>query len=85
MGRGGLRPRGPAPRLPQGKAARPCGRPPGELRVRDPFEAGRGIYTAVRIVFSFPAREIGGGSAVPPGRSTAGLELARTRGIRPFN
>lgn len=29
--------------------------------------------------------EGGEGAAVPPGQSTAGLELARTRGIRLFN
>ena len=82
-GRGELRPRGPAPRLPrEGESGPLCGRLPGDPRARDPSGWRRGAAAGPPP----PSREGGrGGAAVPPGRSTAGLELARTRGIRPFN
>jgi hypothetical protein len=84
VGRGGLRPRGPAPRLPRkGESGPPCGRPPGDPR-DGTLSKGGGAWRPA-LVPLFPRGEGGTGVAVPPGRSTAGLELARTRGIRPFN
>lgn len=68
-GRGGLRPRGPAPRLPRkGESGPPCGRPPGDPRDGTLSEGGG----AWRPAFVPSSREGRGDGGRRPARAING-------------